>query len=548
MLRHVAVTLLALGLAAPAAARPDTYEVDPTAARREAARDLVEIVAESALDPRREGDALVAAATAASLAWEIEPDLGRRLFDAAVRRGEILLASSTTSDAAVAALGTVLAVYSERDSNAAFAAVERLAEAASTGAHAPERAAVLARIAEAVAATHPTIAERFLREAIRGAAASPHTWRAIRALDETTRSRHILRALDALQAQSPTVVDLLGIAETVEIVSFERGPVAGRDVEPLVLRLWLSLAARRLGQIGAELAGARRDGRPHRVDPIELAAAESVGPALLYAVERWFPEGGRGTHAGLSEIVRTAPYDRTREVIVAAAIPPSDRALLQRAFGAAERGLERDAREAIAGIESPALRAQAGDEVSIVLAARGFANSDWVWAATRLARIERPELKVRAYGLVARLLAERGQHELAAELAADAVRYGAKAPKTLTTVAGLLDASIALGLSGNGARASEALADALRVYDREGEGVEPDERICACGQFVETRFGDVILSGGHAFAVEDLSLVRALDGASARDLIGTRLLVDRIETVAKRETVQLALVRALLSL
>jgi hypothetical protein len=221
---------------------------------------------------------------------------------------------------------------------------------------------------------------------------------------------------------------------------------------------------------------------------------------------------------------------------------------VQRAIGAAERGLEKDAREAIAGIESPALRAQAGDEVSIVLAARGFAKSDWDWAATRLARIERPDLKVRASGLVARLLAERGQHGLAAELAADAVRYGAKAPKTLSTVAGLLDASVALGLGGDGARASEALADALRVYDREGEGVEPNGPVCACGQVVETKFGDVILSGGHAFAVADLPLVRALDGASARDLIGTRLLVDRIETVAKRESVQLALVRALLSL
>src|SRR5687768_18158396 len=96
MARHLALVLVVAALLA-APARAGSQAANPPAedpalvARRDLARTLAESVVAGALDPRRDGPALVTAARAASLGWKLDPALGRALFRRVLARTQALL-------------------------------------------------------------------------------------------------------------------------------------------------------------------------------------------------------------------------------------------------------------------------------------------------------------------------------------------------------------------------------------------------------------------------------------------------------------------------
>jgi hypothetical protein len=547
--RHLSLLLALACFAGETSAQKHLRRADDpdSAARRDAARTLADRIASAGTDPRREADGLVTAARAASLAWKLDADFGRKLFDRTVRRTEALLSDDSQREATVRALPAVLANLAARDPDAAMAAVDRLAEAAKFGAAGAERARVYASIANAIAGVSPAAADRFVLASFEITGTEPTSWSAVRALDETAAARAIDRGFTALEHESPRLDDLFVAATFGEILVFGSEIELGPNARPEIVRRWLALAVRRLDALRAEIVDARASGRVVAVPDREAAIALAVGPQIVVAVTRWYPEGLDVARAALFEVLlgaRGGAAPAAGAPGAGAGPASSDDARIDAAYDFARDELEAEARSSLAAVQNPEAKAAASDDVELIFAGKCFDRGDWSGLGRRLGRVADPALRVRATGLVAATLSTRRVFDIAERYAADALRLGARAPHEYATVAGLLDAAIAFERLGDPARAHDALAHALAALDR--MEAEPSQASgCRCWPFVPTAFEGTTVSAGLQVGPSDLRLVDVLAAAARRDLVGALGAVSGLENIQARETAQLALLRAL---
>lgn len=568
MARHLALLLAVVALvAAPTRAgfqAADSPAEDPArVARRDLARSLAESVVAGALDPRRDGAALVTAARAASLAWKLDPVLGRTLFGRTLERAEALLASDTARQSAVDALPFVLASLASRDPEAGLEAARHLAAAAAFAAAPGERARLMAAIASAIAGTNRDGASRFLSDSLAVSAAGDEAWQAIGAFDGDEAKPLVDRALETLEAggaSGESLVTLANAASFGHLLSVGSSIELNTNGSPEIASRWLALVARRLEFVRRELVAARAEGRPPRLDEGEVALAGRLELALLAAFDRWLPDARDLATAALYEVRRAgAPpplvaRDPNGARPAADAPKPTAREAEDAAINAAfdlardrsRRNREAEARAALASVADLDARAAATDDVELIFAAEEYGRGDWPGVARRVGKLSSPSLRTWVLGALALGLAKRGAGDVALGFAGDALRSSAKAEKDLLTVSGLLDASLAYGRLGDAVAARGALAEALGALDRaELDPTKRDE--CRCRPFAPSTFDGKSVSAGLAMRLANLPLDAALAAEAERDIVAARAAVASLASVEAREIASIALLKALVA-